>query len=396
VRKKIVQYGAGNIGRSLVGQLFSKAGWEVVFVDVVPRVIEALNTRGAYRVVVKEEHPEEILVEGVRGVDGRDAEAVGQEIATCHLMATAVGAGVLPRIAPTVARGLALREDPLNIILCENLRGAPELFGAALLEHLPQGFPLEERVGLIATSIGKMVPIMPEEVGQQDPLEVWAEAYNRIVADKEGFIGDIPQVAGLVVRECFEAYVDQKLFVHNLGHAVAAYLGDLRGAVTIAEAMDLPEVAAKVEAAMEESGRSLLALYPNAFTASEMREHIEDLCRRFHNHALGDTVFRVGRDRPRKYAPNDRLMGAVRADLRAGVEPSATLEGIAAGFFFSATDENGNPNPSDEEFDRKVAERGIRGVLHDLCELDPTDRGEALIADRIVELAEGIRQNPAS
>jgi len=40
---KLLQYGAGNIGRSLVGQLFSKAGYEVVFVDVDKTVIDALN-----------------------------------------------------------------------------------------------------------------------------------------------------------------------------------------------------------------------------------------------------------------------------------------------------------------------------------------------------------------
>jgi len=29
----MVQFGAGNIGRSFIGQLFSRSGYEVVFVD---------------------------------------------------------------------------------------------------------------------------------------------------------------------------------------------------------------------------------------------------------------------------------------------------------------------------------------------------------------------------
>ena len=42
---KLVQFGAGNIGRSFIGQLFSKAGWDVVFVDIDELVIDELNRR---------------------------------------------------------------------------------------------------------------------------------------------------------------------------------------------------------------------------------------------------------------------------------------------------------------------------------------------------------------
>ncbi|MGV3724844.1 MAG: mannitol-1-phosphate 5-dehydrogenase, partial [Actinomycetota bacterium] len=44
----IVQFGAGNIGRGFMGQLFTEAGFEVVFVDVVPEVVSALNQRREY------------------------------------------------------------------------------------------------------------------------------------------------------------------------------------------------------------------------------------------------------------------------------------------------------------------------------------------------------------
>ncbi|MCA9427115.1 MAG: NAD-binding protein, partial [Candidatus Omnitrophica bacterium] len=113
---KLIQYGAGNIGRSLAGQLFSAAGWEVVFVDVVPEVIEALNREGRYRVVVKEERPDEIWVEGVRGVNGRDVDRVAEEIADCDLLSTAVGSKVLPFIAGPIAKGLERRKKPLDIV----------------------------------------------------------------------------------------------------------------------------------------------------------------------------------------------------------------------------------------------------------------------------------------
>lgn len=387
MNRKIVQYGAGNIGRSLVGQLFSAAGWEVVFVDVVPEVIQALNQRHSYRIVVKEETEREILVEGVRGVLGTDIETVMREIASCDLLSTAVGPAVLAKVVPAVARGIEQRAVPLDILLCENLRGAADIMRTDLRKALPAGFPIREQVGLVATSIGKMVPIMPNEVRLRDPLEVWAEAYNQIIADRHGFVGEIPQVPGLVVKECFEAYVDQKLFVHNLGHAVAAYLGDHFGARTIAEAMRIEAVHPVVQGAMEESGAALVELYPQELTPEAMRAHIEDLCRRFRNHALGDTVFRVGRDRLRKYAPNDRLIGALKAQYQAGVHSSCTLGGTAAGLFFSAADESGNRFAGDLEFDRIHKEKGIEGVLREVSGLDPVREWDASVIERIKSLA---------
>jgi mannitol-1-phosphate 5-dehydrogenase len=62
-------------------------------------------------------------------VNGRDIQSVAEEIAGADIMATAVGVNVLPRIAKPFAEGLKLRwqlvkENPLNIIICENLLDA--------------------------------------------------------------------------------------------------------------------------------------------------------------------------------------------------------------------------------------------------------------------------------
>ena len=40
--KKAVMYGAGNIGRGFIGQLFSLSGYEVVFLDINAKVIDKI------------------------------------------------------------------------------------------------------------------------------------------------------------------------------------------------------------------------------------------------------------------------------------------------------------------------------------------------------------------
>jgi mannitol-1-phosphate 5-dehydrogenase len=377
---KLLQYGAGNIGRSLVGQLFSRAGYEVVFVDVDKAIIDALNRERRYLIEVKDEHPEKIWVENVRGVYGLDREAVIREIASADIMATAVGPNALPHIYETIAEGIRKRTKPLNIIICENLRHMSRIFGDNLLSYLPEGFPLDKRVGLIETSIGKMVPIMPEEVRSKDPLLVWAEAYNTLYAAKEGFIGNIPSVDGMVVQANFDAYVDRKLFIHNLGHAITAYLGYLQDPdnIYIWKAVKEEVIKEITEAAMWESGRALIREYPDEFDERNQREHIDDLIRRFGNVHLGDTIYRVGRDLPRKLGYDERLIGAALLDIKHGIVPRYTALGIAAAFFFRSVDENGLLFENDRRFVEELKQYGMDYILGNVCALEPKEHEELI------------------
>jgi len=49
---KLILFGAGKIGRSFIGQLFSRAGYKVVFVDKDERLIEALNRQHSYKLKI--------------------------------------------------------------------------------------------------------------------------------------------------------------------------------------------------------------------------------------------------------------------------------------------------------------------------------------------------------
>lgn len=384
VMKTIVHFGAGNIGRSLVGQLFSRAGYEVVFVDAVERVIDALNERREYQVVVKDTLPEGTLdtidVKNVRGLSAFDADAVAEAIASADLISTAVGPAVLPRLAPTMAKGIAKRSEPITIIMCENLRDASEMMREKLAENLPEGFDVKGMVGLVETSIGKMVPIMPVDVTEQDPLVIWAEAYNQIVADRAGFIGTPPEVPGLVLKESFKAYVDRKLFIHNLGHAVSAYFGYLAGKERIWECMADEGIRSQARAAMWASAKALIARYPQEFNEDNQREHVDDLLNRFANRALNDSVFRVGRDLYRKLSAEDRCVGALRLVRSCGLDCDPIHRAMAAALCFKAVDETGRMHPDDEKFQQSLAEQGPRAMLETVCGLDAETEAESIEA----------------
>ncbi|MCX7847939.1 MAG: mannitol-1-phosphate 5-dehydrogenase [bacterium] len=369
----LVHFGAGNIGRSLVAPLFRAAGYEVLCIDTADEVVAALNARDSYRVVIKDTLPvgvpNVIEVTGVRALHGSDTTAVAAAVANADLCSTAVGPAALPSVARSLAAGIVRRTAPLNVILCENVRHGATLMRRSLQTYLDASALAQ--VGLVETSIGKMVPIMPADVRARDPLEVWAEAYNEIIADADGFIGRPPEVPGLVLKHHFAAYVDRKLFVHNLGHAATAYFGFLAGARYIWEAIEVPHVRARVEEAMKVSARALHAQYHYELAWEELQNYLDDLLRRFANRALGDTVFRVGRDLPRKLAPDDRCVGAVRLVCAHGGDPAPLCAVIAAALHFAARDENGQLFPPDHAFHADFRAHGLVRTLQSVAGLDP-------------------------
>ena len=156
----------------------------------------------------------------------------------------------------------------------------------------------------------------------------------------------------------FDFYLKRKLYVHNMGHAVCAYLGDLLGLEYIWQAIGVPEIRLIVHNAMLDSAAALSQKY--GAILSDLQKHIADLLGRFNNQALGDTCQRVGGDPARKLSPADRLIGAAKLAMEQGTNPCYLAVGAAAGV------------------KRYIAESGDAGltaetVLETVCKLSLTD-----------------------
>ena len=341
--KIAVMYGAGNVGRGFIGQLLYESGYRTVFVDVNEEVVSALNRRRAYplRILAQQTH-QDLLIENVSAVHGQNVEQVADAIAGADLLATAVGANVLPHIAPAIAAGLARRHDqggaPLDILICENLMDAGQILRGLILAHLPEPAHrwFADHVGLVETSIGRMIPLQTPQLQDGDPLRICVEAYCALPADKEGFRAGIPALRGLAPTAPFSFYVERKLYMHNMGHALAAYCGDYVGLTTVWEAVETPEIADIVRGAMLSSADALARRF--GADSAELHAHAEDLLARFANRQLGDSVYRVGRDLRRKLAPKDRMVGALRACMDAGIDGARIALGIALALRFSHGD----------------------------------------------------------
>jgi len=323
--------GAGNIGRGFIGQIMSEAGFDVCFIDVAAPVVDALNERHEYPLeIVKTGGSDKKTVKNVRAVNGNDRELAARTIADAEICVTCVGAKAIKYIIPNFVAGVKLRyaekKPPINLLICENLMDADKYI-LSLLE--PELTPEElASVGLVETSVGRMVPLPDKDLLAVDPLIVRAEAYPVLPCDRDAFKGGVPDIKNVIPVSPFRFIIERKLYLHNMGHAVCAYLGMKKGYKYICEAIGDTEIRVIVREAMTESAVALSKRYGKAF--DEVIAHTDDLIRRFGNSSLGDTCERVGADIPRKLAKSDRLTGGALSVLEAGGHPTYICVGAAA------------------------------------------------------------------
>ncbi len=365
--KKAVIYGAGNIGRGFIGQVFHDSGYEVIFIDVNMEVIHALNARGGYTLrVVGNGEDVDTLIDNVRGIDGRDADAVADAIAGADLMATSIGVNVLPRIAGNIAEGIRRRaaagRPPLNILLCENLMNAAHHVRGLLAPYFPgDQRALLDGTGLVEVTIGRMVPALPRELSALDPTLIQVERFCTLPVDESKFVGEVPVLAHAEYVTPFAVCEEKKLYLHNMSHALCAYLGYHKGYTYLWEAAEDDEIRATAWDAMKNTAAAIA----EAFSADEgaIAVFAEDLLERYRNRRLGDTIERVAKDPLRKLQPSDRLIGAVNRCKAQGKDYRSILLGVAAALSYRPA----------EDLQEALKKEGVPGFLANRCGLDAAD-----------------------
>ncbi len=365
--KKFIMYGAGNIGRGFIGQLFSQSGYSVGFIDINKEVIARLNADKEYPVeIVTTEGVVENVVKNAYGIDGTDIDLVSEEIASSDIMATAIGVNVLKFIAKPIALGLKKRFERnagfFNIIICENLIGADHFLKGLIKEQIPEyAERIDKEIGFVEASIGRMVPVMTEEKKQGNPLRVCVEPYNILPVDKDAFKGEIPEVKNLYPFAPFNLFIQRKLFMHNMSHALCAYLGYQRNYEYIYEAVGDYDIKCVAFNALCQSAMAVAK--ENGVEIESLISHAQNLLYRFSNVALGDTVARVGKDTIRKLGSNDRLIGAINLAEKHNVNCEYLCLGVALGMRFAP-----DGDERSQELCAYATENGAKKTLEKYCE----------------------------
>ncbi|MBQ2372996.1 MAG: mannitol-1-phosphate 5-dehydrogenase [Bacteroidales bacterium] len=351
--KKAIQFGAGNIGRGFIGAVLSEAGYHVVFADVNELVVNKINEDGKYTVAIMDTECTEQVITNISAVDSRSPE-LAKEIAQAQVVTTAVGLGILPRIAGALAAGIAERQaqgitDYLNVIACENGLRASSQLKEHVYSHLSdeQKAYADEYVAFPDCSVDRIVPPIKSE----NPIDVVVEKFYEWNVERASIKGEL-KMEGMNLADNLIAYIERKLFTLNTGHAITAYLGNLKGLKTIADSIADEEIYTIVKAAMQESGEGLVAKY--GFDHDAHFAYIDKIIGRFRNPHLQDDVTRVGREPLRKLSANDRLIKPTMTAIEHGFSTPNLVLGIGAALHY-----NNPEDPQSVQLQQAIAEVGV-------------------------------------
>ncbi len=365
--EKIVVFGAGATGRGHVGLLAFQAGFQVVFVDKKPELVEALRRAGRYVVKLYGSRFREITVSGYRVYLYEERQAIAEEIRDATLVLSAVFDQNLPDVARTIALAVSVcrqsgRTRPLNCIACENMMDSSSTLGRHVRALLgPDDLAwCGQFVGFPDSMISRVVP-RPEP----DPLVIVAEDYNEWTARAEAFRGAKPAALGcLELVDNQSARLERKLFVHNGGHAVCGYVGFHRGHKYIHEAVADPVVAKHVLGALDELGEVVRRRH--GFSAESIAEYKQDLCRRGAVPEMRDEILRVVRDPIRKLSPRERLVAPAKLAVEYGLPRRWIVRGIVAALRYSHPGD-----PQSQELAQRLARGRLQDVLKEICGIEP-------------------------
>ncbi|MDK2970279.1 MAG: mannitol-phosphate 5-dehydrogenase [Candidatus Sumerlaeota bacterium] len=334
---------SGNFGRYVVA-------------EVDAAIVKAVRDNGgAYVVNIAHRNGiEQARLEGIEiynPADALDRERLLEAIAEADELATALPSvrfydmGAETSVVRLLAEGLKRRSSskPAILYAAENNNHAAEVLTESLAKLLPAAALANFEV--LNTVIGKMSGVITDAdtmtalgLAPATPSlgrAVLVEEFNRILVSRPTLSGFRRGIGVFAEKADLLPFEEAKLYGHNAIHATIAYLADLKGLRTVADAAAHADIMQTARAAfIDESGAALIkrhaALGDPLFTPDGYRAFAEDLLERMVNPYLNDLIERVTRDPIRKLGYEDRLYGTMRIALEQGIEPRNLAKGASA------------------------------------------------------------------
>jgi mannitol-1-phosphate 5-dehydrogenase len=379
--KTALIFGAGKIARGFIAHLLTLSGFHITFVEKSPALVSLLRERQKYKVHVMGAPEKDIVIEGFETLSCDEVDLVAKRLAPASVVFVSIGGLNLPQVAPMVAAGVrqALAEEriePLNVILCENYFQPAKWLRQLVAEHLNEAESSwsNTHLGIVEALVLRSSVEPTPEMKAGDPLSLKVQDMWDMPADKDAFIGEIPQIRGLSPQANFEGGLVRKLFTYNAINALIAYVGHLKGYTLLSDAANDPELVELARVASGEAGKALCETY--GFDAGDQHQFAESAIAKYQKREIVDPIERNARDPLRKLSRNDRLVGPACLAFKCGIRPVALSRAIGAALHY---DNAGDP--AARKLQAMIKEIGIGKTIHEVCGIDPQGELAHMIID---------------
>lgn len=341
--KKILIFGAGAIGRGFIAPLFYNNGYQINFVDQDKILVNKLKQQKKYKIAITQKNKykfEEIKFNNIFTLEDKF------NIKNFDIVFTCVGP------ENCYKNSEKLKKAKL-IVSCENdITTVEKLIKLTNNKNIVFGIP-----DVITSNTASKVLL------KKDPLLLISER-GILIIDKKKLKFPKPIVS--MSNKELQTHWNCKLFIHNAPHAIAAYLGYLKGYKFIYEAMHDKKIKNVVIGSIKEITYGMIkcGYVKKSFGIYYMKKEIS----RFSNKLLFDPISRVARDPIRKLAKDNRLILALRIAIFNKKLPHFTATGVKAALnYFDKNDS--------QSLHLKImlTNLGYEGVLEKICGLNKKD-----------------------
>lgn len=268
-----------------------------------------------------------------------------------QLQAPAIQADLATPDAPKTILGLIVQalkvrkangNAPFTVLSCDNLPSNGKTARAAVLAFAREvdtelASWIEARVRFPCSMVDRITPATTDadrsyvntQLGMTDAWPIVTEQFVQWVIE-DNFTMGRPDwtLGGAVFSNEIEAWEDMKLRCLNGAHSTLAYLGQLTGHETVADAMELPLITGILDALWLEIREVLKA--PAGVNPAD---YVEQLKLRFCNPALKHRTAQIAMDGSQKLP--QRLLSTLRDRMAAGLPSPALATAIAAWMHFA-------------------------------------------------------------
>ena len=304
-------------------------------------------------------------------------------------------AGTPRSVVGWIVHGLTARRAagvaPFTVMPCDNLADNGRKLHAALVAYAAQvdvGLAdwIAAEVAVPCTMVDSITPAsdagflsdLTAQLGVEDTAAVQREAFAQWVVEDLGIdFGPNLKAAGAILTSDVAAWERAKLRILNGAHSSIAYLGLLRGAESVADAMRDAALARFAETMVRDEIQPFVGTVPGL----DLDQYRADVLQRFRNPAIVHRLEQIAIDGSQKIPY--RLGDSLAANRAAGVLPQHIVTALAGWVvFLHARARAGTPitDPHAAAMAQLATDRDAPAFAHALAERD-IGLSRAMLAD---------------
>ena len=333
--KEIAIVGAGKIGRGYLSDLFSRAGYHLIFINGSPVTVDKLNEQGYYTLfTAKSDGLDKRKIAGFEAYSSkRDFDVCVERLQKVDLVAVALYPGAYPSVADLLAKTIIKRmesglEEPLNVMFFVNMVFTARTFKTLLRERMDdkQWAYCETHVGLVEALTHRGGYNPTEEMLAEDPLCI-STGEGEVLPVGDCFVGEKPDMPYMQFVDRIEGRMVKKIWCGNMRHCTTACIGKARGAKYTFECANDQYVRKCADYATVEAKFGIAKEF--GFTQAEIDEGVGLNWDSMKNPNAKDDVDRVCADPIRKLGHDERFIGPALLCLKYGMVPYFLARGAA-------------------------------------------------------------------